>query len=264
MIGAHFYSTYSISVTPDSITVVHPFRGTKTLTHQSISAVKNRYFKGVRLLEVTYRDGSEPRKIKFDVSRFDLGEFFGSYVEVKKSDQRELDTLYNKYGIVTPQVGDLFLILVNLDRAYIGQVIAFCAPGIPFIVVYDFAVPVAQAVERANEAMDAPILLAGATFDSRFRPGMWAVVGSGPVHPEEILPAYRTGPRIQPTIHSFTGSARRPATEGEYDRICADSFYSPHIFDVLLQAHEGLCDSFPAAEDLFHRWPTSMEVFGQL
>lgn len=78
IIGGYFYATYSLTVTHDSITISHPFRGTQILTRHNIISVGDSYFKGVRLLEVTYRDHDRVRKIRFDRARFDMTAFFGS------------------------------------------------------------------------------------------------------------------------------------------------------------------------------------------
>lgn len=78
MIGAYFYATYSVTVDPCSVTVVHPFRGTRILTRHNIIRVEESYFKGVRCLDVTYRDRDKARKIRFDRARFDLKDFFGA------------------------------------------------------------------------------------------------------------------------------------------------------------------------------------------
>lgn len=137
--------------------------------------------------------------------------------------------------------GDVFKIPLGDGRAAVGQIVAPYFSAF-YMVVFDFVAPEDDLHLHVTEALQAPPVFGGLTFDALFRPGRWQVVRNSAVDGRKFLPAYKTGASEigNCVIEDFTGTRRRPATDLEEEIVPFRKTASPIVFERAMKAHLGL------------------------
>lgn len=160
--------------------------------------------------------------------------------------------------------GDVFAIPVDGQRAYIGQVVATTV-GSLYVVVFDWIEKDLAHIPHISAVPDADPLFATLTLDSRFRPGMWSVVGHADADADRFLPAFSYG-TIDPErvrITNFFDTVHRDATPDEAAAIPTREYRSPMRLEKAIRAREGLVPHLPSYDEMTYRpTPTSASIFG--
>ena len=162
------------------------------------------------------------------------------------------------------KVGDVFEIPIDENLSYIGQVISRYKAAW-YVIVFDHAVPPGNA-DHVTAALRSPALLGGVTFDARFRPGMWTIVGNEPVDSTKYLPALTYGAQRPDgaTLTNFEGTKERVATADEARRAPELTFFAPVLIERALKAHLGREPWLPDFDKLkLEGRLTSAEAFGE-
>jgi len=159
--------------------------------------------------------------------------------------------------------GDIFAIPIDTDRAYIGQVIAN-TEGALYVIVFDWIEPHLDEIFYISNVPISDPLFATLTFDSRFRPHMWKVVGHAEPDADRLLPAFSYG-TINPgqvRIANFSDTRHRDATPEEAAAIPSQKYRSPMRLEKALRAREGLLPHLPSYDEFIYRpTPTSASLF---
>jgi len=177
--------------------------------------------------------------------------------------KQEAIPLPRKPPIEPVRSGDVFAIPVDGDRAYIGQIVAKTA-GALYVIVYDWIEPNIESIPQIEKVPSEDPLFATLTLDSRFRPGMWKVVGHAETDPDRFLPAfsYETLEPGRVRITDFYDRVHRDATPDEAAAIPAREYRSPMRLEKALRAREGLLPNLPSYDELIYRsTPTSANLF---
>lgn len=147
-------------------------------------------------------------------------------------------------------VGDVFQIPIDDARVGYGQVVL--KPEKPVLFICVFAATTSLGVlPDLNEVVRSDILLAGSTFDAKFRHGHWTVVGNVTSNLSTIaLPVYKDGLGDQAFVETLDRSRRRPATTQEERSLPFRTYTAPVGFEMALKAIAGICQWLPAYNDL--------------
>lgn len=163
-------------------------------------------------------------------------------------------------------VGDVFTVPLDDGKVVLGQVIGKYTKAL-YVIIFDLVVPVSPVHGlQLSEVTAAAPFLARMTFDARFRPGMWQIVGNSVPDQRRFLPAFSHGSEEYDGVHvtNFEGSRMRRATADEARRVPHLTVDSPMVLEKAVRAHHGLEPWLPAYDDLRYRpTPTSWELFGQ-
>ena len=71
----YYYLCFSVKVTPESITINDPFRGTSTITHENLVSIAETAFKGASQTKFIFDDDGRLRAVTLAHSKFDLTPF---------------------------------------------------------------------------------------------------------------------------------------------------------------------------------------------
>ena len=170
-----------------------------------------------------------------------------------------------KQQVYRVSIGDIFTVPLGDGRAALGQVIGKYKSSF-YVVVFDLVVP-EDAVQSLDlsEVAATPPLLARMTFDARFRPGMWQIVGHRAQDQARFLPAYSFGSDDYDGVRvtNFDGTRMRRATGQEATQVPRLTIDSPIVLEKAVRAHFGLEPWLPAYDEVRYRpTPTSSELFG--
>ncbi|WIE73865.1 Imm26 family immunity protein [Curtobacterium sp. MCJR17_020] len=170
-----------------------------------------------------------------------------------------------KQQVYKVSIGDIFTVPLGDGRAALGQVIGKYKSSL-YVVVFDLVVPedAVQSLDLSDVAATPP-LLARMTFDARFRPGMWQIVGNRAPDQRRFLPAFSYGSDDYDGVQvtNFDGTRTRRAVGREATQIPRLTIDSPIILEKATRAHYGLEPWLPAYDDLRYRpTPTSSDLFG--
>lgn len=137
--------------------------------------------------------------------------------------------------------GDVFKIPLGDGRAAVGQIVASYLASL-YVVIFDFVAPEGEIRSQISEALQAPPLFGGLTYESLFRPGGWEVLENRLVDQGKFLPAYKVGTSDLGNcmIEDFNAGRRRPATAMEEEMIPFRSTFSAAVYERALKAHLGL------------------------
>jgi hypothetical protein len=174
--------------------------------------------------------------------------------------------LSSKQQICSVAVGDIFTVPLDDGQVALGQVIGKYTKAL-YVIIFDL-VASGRSVQTLNfsDVTAATPLLARMTFDARFRPGMWQIVGNSVPDQRRFLPAFGHGSEDYDGVHvtNFEGSKMRRATADEARRVPHLTIDSPMVLEKALRAHHGLEPWLPVYDDLRYRpTPTSWELFGE-
>lgn len=174
--------------------------------------------------------------------------------------------LSSKHQIYSVAAGDIFTVPLDDGEVALGQVIGKYTKAL-YVIVFDL-VASSKSVQTLHfsDVTAATPLLARMTFDARFRPGMWQIVGNSVPDQRRFLPAFSHGSEDYDGVHvtNFEGSRMRRATADEARRVPHLTIDSPMVLEKALRAHHGLEPWLPVYDDLRYRpTPTSWELFGQ-
>lgn len=141
-----------------------------------------------------------------------------------------------------PEVGDVFTIPTRDGRAGVGQVVATYGKDAYFFAIFDGAVPLDEAGDRAREITSNPVRLIALSLDAKIHAGHWTVVARAPVDPSVPLPAYKEAVGVPPRyeIVDYSGERRRPATTAEVDAIPNRKIVAPVRLERALKATLGI------------------------
>jgi len=152
-------------------------------------------------------------------------------------------------------IGDVFTIPVDHQRRSVGQVAGEYKSAF-YVVVFDRVIKADHdpSLELENLTRSEP-LFARLIFDSRFRPGMWGIIGHTVADSARYLPAFTYGAAELDGVKvtNFHGSKVRQATEAESKNIPRRVIDSPLILEKAVQAHHGIGPWLPAFEDVRYR-----------
>lgn len=161
----------------------------------------------------------------------------------------------NAKNLYDVSVGDVFTIPVDDERRSVGQVVGEYKSAL-YVIIFDRIVGADQdpSLELEDLTGSEP-LFARLIFDSRFRPGMWEIVGHAAADSERYLPAFTYGAAELDgvKITNFSGSKVRHATESESKEIPRRAIDSPLILEKAIQAHHGIGSWLPAFEEVRYR-----------
>ncbi len=141
-----------------------------------------------------------------------------------------------------PTVGDVFIVPTGDGRAAVGQVVGSYGRHAYYFAIFDFILPLEDAVRRASEALTAPLLLLGLSLDAKIHSGEWTVVARAPVDAALPLPAYKESvgdpPRVD--VVDYSGQRRRTATAAEAEWLPNRKVVAPVRLERALKAQLGL------------------------
>lgn len=72
---AYYYIRYQVIVSPTTLTIRRPFRGTVDITRDDVISSQSYRFKGTLKFQVVYRDGDKRQRVEIDATRLDLDAF---------------------------------------------------------------------------------------------------------------------------------------------------------------------------------------------
>ncbi|HEX2970891.1 MAG TPA: Imm26 family immunity protein [Tepidisphaeraceae bacterium] len=151
---------------------------------------------------------------------------------------------------VRVQVGDVFQIPIDNVRVGYGQVVLRPEKNVLFICVFAATTPVGVSPDL-DEIVKSDILLAGSTFDAKFRHGHWTIVGEVTSNLSAIaLPVYKEGLGDKAFVETLDRSRRRPATRQEEQSLPFRTYTAPVGFEQALKAIAGVGEWLPAYDDL--------------
>ncbi|PZE84050.1 Imm26 family immunity protein [Curtobacterium sp. MCBD17_032] len=161
-------------------------------------------------------------------------------------------------------VGDVFSVPVDDRRRAVGQVVGEYKSAF-YVVVFDRTIEEADgpSLQLEDPTKYEPVF-ARLIFDSRFRPGMWEIVGHAAADSERYLPAFTYGSADLDGIKitNFDGTKVRNASEAESTSIPRLAIDSPLILEKAVQAHFGTGPWLPAFEELrYQRGIASAQLF---
>src|SRR4051794_1018214 len=84
-------------------------------------------------------------------------------------------------GVHRPTVGDVFTVPFGDDRVGVGQIVGVYGDNAYYFAIFDVALPVTEARERAIEAISTPLLFLALSLDAKLHAGQWLVVGRASV-----------------------------------------------------------------------------------
>lgn len=160
--------------------------------------------------------------------------------------------------------GDIFIIPLGNGRAYVGQVLTSKA-GALYVLVFDEQVPVEAELHFANTPEGDP-LFATLTFDGRFRPGMWRIIGNANPDLDRYLPAFSYGSAETNgvKITDFWDQVQRDATPEEAAMVPHRQYRAPIRLEKAVLAHAGIMPWSSDYDELkYTNYPTSAELFGR-
>lgn len=73
--AAVYYYSYVVTASNQGIEIEHPLKGTISITRENIVKVEWTSFRSVPLVNITFEDAGNIRKVTLDPSRFDLSSF---------------------------------------------------------------------------------------------------------------------------------------------------------------------------------------------
>ncbi len=258
----YFSARYAVIVTPDSIEVINPFRGTMIITHNNLLVPPDTHtFSGSPQTRFVIDDDGRKRRISIGTVQFDLSAF----MNVEHAQQHAHPEIYSGRYV---RSGDYFTIPLRDDRVYIGHVLALREGIYPYVYIYDHPLAPDELDEVAT-ALESPILLAGllADTDDYFAKGLWVTIGNESIdslEDDEGLPALQAGTPERPMVQTFTGCADKPVSKSTYVNTRPAQVSTPdHLIAVI-----DILDSSPTQlkpDSIYrHDWPTSTEMFGVL
>jgi hypothetical protein len=159
--------------------------------------------------------------------------------------------------------GDIFIIPLGDGRAYVGQVLTSKA-GALYVIVFDEQVAVDAELHFRKTPDDDP-LFATLTFDGRFRPGMWRIIGNSNPDLDRYLPAFSYGSAETNgfKITDFWDKVHRDATPEEAAMVPHRLTRAPVRLEKAVLAHAGILPWKSDYDDLkYAKYPTSAELFG--
>jgi hypothetical protein len=139
------------------------------------------------------------------------------------------------------ELGDVFAIPLDGNRAGIGQVVATYGQGAFYFAIFDLLVHPDAAEASIDEALTADLLFLAPSLDSRLPVPYLTVIGSRPVRPGLPLPAHREidGDNLVQVV-DYSGRRRRPATDEEARRLQNRRFVAPLRLARALRATAGM------------------------
>ena len=151
-----------------------------------------------------------------------------------------------------PEVGDVFTIPTGDGRAGVGQVVATYGKDAYFFAIFDGAVPLDEAGDRAREIASNPVRFIALSLDAKIHAGHWTVVAQAPVDPSVPLPAYKEAVGVPPRyeIVDYSGKRRRPATTAEVDAVPNRKVVAPVRLERALKATLGIEPWLDAFDDM--------------
>lgn len=124
-------------------------------------------------------------------------------------------------AICSVAVGDVFTVPLDDSTVALGQVVSKYTKAL-YVIIFDLVAD-ARSVQTLHfsDVTAATPLLARMTFDARFRPGMWQIVGNSVPDQRRFLPAFSHGSEDYDGVHvtNFEGSRMRRATADEARRV---------------------------------------------
>lgn len=152
-------------------------------------------------------------------------------------------------------IGDVFTIPVDDQRRSVGQVLGEYKSAL-YVIVFDqiFGADQDPSLQLEDLTGSQP-LFARLIFDSRFRPGMWEIIGHAAADSERYLPAFTYGAAELDgvKITDFSGSRVRRASGPESKEVPRRAIDSPLILEKAIQAHHGIGRWLPAFEEVRYR-----------
>ncbi|WP_161968845.1 Imm26 family immunity protein [Curtobacterium oceanosedimentum] len=152
-------------------------------------------------------------------------------------------------------IGDVFTIAVDDQRRSVGQVVGEYKSAL-YVIIFNriFGADQDPSLELEDATGSEP-LFTRLIFDSRFRPGMWEIIGHAAADSERNLPAFTYGAAEVDgvKITNFSGSEVRHATECESKKIPRRAIDSPLILERAIQAHHGIGRWLPAFKEVRYR-----------
>ncbi|MCL2455475.1 MAG: hypothetical protein FWD18_09310 [Micrococcales bacterium] len=139
------------------------------------------------------------------------------------------------------ELGDVFAVPLDADRAGVGQVVATYGQGAFYFAIFDLMVHPDEAHACVDEALAADLLFLAPSLDSRLPVPYLTVIGSRPVRPGLPLPAHRevdADNLVQ--VVDYSGRRRRPATDDEARRLQNRRFVAPLRLARALRATAGM------------------------
>ncbi|RLP05879.1 Imm26 family immunity protein [Propionibacterium australiense] len=125
----------------------------------------------------------------------------------------------------TPHDGDVFVIPIGSEKAYLGQVIATPNYVETYIVIFDLLISEKDASQYIDEALASSPLLAGLAI-CPFKVSTWEIITNRQLTSQDadrFLPAYFARVRGKGIVEDFYGERSRPASSDEaaaaYDEI---------------------------------------------
>ena len=152
-------------------------------------------------------------------------------------------------------VGDVFLVPVDDASGYIGQIIGSYSAAI-YVVILDSRIDLPLSEVDSDSARDSALetrpIFGTLTYDSRFRSGMWKLIGHRPTNGKHFLPAYKTGdPGLgNCMVESFDSRQRRIASVAEWETLPHRGIISAMAIDRAVLWHAGRDQGGPFIEKL--------------
>jgi len=175
--------------------------------------------------------------------------------------------LSTKQKVYKVKSGDIFTLPLGDGRVALGQVVGKYKRSALYVIIFDTGAPedAVQSLDLSEVTGTQP-LLARMTFDARFRPGMWQIVGNRTPNQRGLLPAFSFGSDDYDGVQvtNFDGTRMRPARGNEATDVPRLVIDAPIALEKAARAHYGLEPRLPVYDDLRYRnTPTSMELFGE-
>lgn len=163
--------------------------------------------------------------------------------------------LNNARSVSDVSIGEVFTIPVDDQRRSAGQVVSEYISALYVIILDRIFGADEDPSLRLDDLTGSEPLFSRLIFDSRFRPGMWEMIGHAAADSERYLPAFTYGAAELDgvKITNFSGSEVRHATESESKEIPRRAIDSPLILEKAIQAHHGIRRWLPAFEEVRHR-----------
>ena len=135
-------------------------------------------------------------------------------------------------------IGNVFVIPVDENYGYVGQIVGRFSAEI-YVIILDATLAPDAAEADIDQALEAKPIFGTLTYEARFRPGMWQIVGNRPADSKRLLPAYKTGdPGMRNCmVENFEGTQRRPATQAEWETLPHRSTRAPMGLEKAVLAH---------------------------
>jgi len=139
------------------------------------------------------------------------------------------------------ELGDVFVIPLDADRAGIGQVVATYGQGAFYYAIFDLLVHPDAAEASIDQAVASDVLFLAPSLDSRLPVPYLTVIGTRPVRPGLPLPAHReVDAENMVQVVDYSGRRRRRATDAEARRLQTRRFVAPLRLARALRATAGM------------------------